>query len=139
MSDKSRRDLEILVVDDDSAIREINGFVVENLGYKAIYAEDGEEGLKLAYERKPALILSDYDMPKKNGMELYAALIKRGFEDRMIMISATDEETLDKSAKSLGVENRLTIVKKPYNIENLSELISEKVRAYKEENKIKED
>ena len=134
------KNLEILVVDDDSVIREMNGFVVENLGYKAVYAEDGEEGLRLACERKPALILLDYDMPKKNGMELYAALIKRGFEDiddRMIMISATDEETLDKSAKSLGVENRLTIVKKPYNIENLSELISEKVRAYKEE-RIKE-
>lgn len=59
----------ILVVDDGRAIRALICQVVENLGYKAIPAESGEEALGLFVENDIDLVVLDVEMPGIDGFE----------------------------------------------------------------------
>ena len=60
----------ILIVDDERDIVETLAFMLKQKGYECIAAYDGEEGLKLAKEEAPDLIILDVMMPKINGYKI---------------------------------------------------------------------
>ena len=62
-------DRKILIVDDEKNIVEIIAFNLKKEGYQVIKAGDGEEGVKMAMEENPDLILLDIMMPKMDGYE----------------------------------------------------------------------
>jgi len=64
----------ILVVDDEPHIVHVVSLKLRNAGYEVITAEDGEEALALALQRRPALIITDYQMPFMSGLELCTSL-----------------------------------------------------------------
>lgn len=59
----------ILVVDDNEQNRELLQDVLTHYGFSVLLARDGAEGVKLAREKQPALILMDIQMPVMNGLE----------------------------------------------------------------------
>lgn len=64
----------ILVVEDEQAyLTLLHDQLVKN-GYEVIDAHDGEEGLKLAVDQRPDLILLDIVMPKVDGMKMLKSL-----------------------------------------------------------------
>nr|WP_283812741.1 ATP-binding protein [Bradyrhizobium tropiciagri] len=69
-SDVSRGTEAILIVDDDSDVREIMSSVLSDLGYGVRDVASGEEGLKLLNEFYPDLLVLDFGMPGANGAEV---------------------------------------------------------------------
>ena len=63
----------ILVIDDDSDIREVVGEALEFAGYEVATAREGREGLALCRSFRPTLILLDLMMPGMSGWEFRAA------------------------------------------------------------------
>jgi CheY-like chemotaxis protein len=61
----------VLVVDDDDNTRRFLTVALEENGYEAVTAADGDEGYKKLQEMKPDLILLDVMMPKKTGFSLF--------------------------------------------------------------------
>ena len=61
------RKIKILLVDDDVDFVESTKTVLESKPYEVIVASDGDEGLRLAKEKNPDLILLDVIMPVKDG------------------------------------------------------------------------
>ncbi|SEM26167.1 Response regulator receiver domain-containing protein [Stigmatella aurantiaca] len=59
----------ILLVDDDLDVVEIYAEFLEQLGYSVTSAPDGEKALALAAVLKPDLIITDFSMPRMNGLE----------------------------------------------------------------------
>jgi DNA-binding response OmpR family regulator len=59
---------EILVVDDERAVRSAFKALFESEGYTVLLAKDGDEAVKIFLERRPSLVLMDIMMPKKNGI-----------------------------------------------------------------------
>ena len=66
----------VLVVDDDESTRRFLTVALEENGYEAVTAEDGDDGLKKVQESPPDLILLDVMMPKKTGFTLFKQLRK---------------------------------------------------------------
>lgn len=64
----------ILVVDDDAAQRRIFSKYLEFTGFHVLEAADGEEGLRMVRQHRPALVLLDLAMPVKDGWETLAQL-----------------------------------------------------------------
>lgn len=64
----------ILLVDDEQALLEVLSFVVRRIGHTPVLAHDGDEALAIARVHRPHVILSDYMMPRRNGLELCAAV-----------------------------------------------------------------
>jgi len=59
----------ILIIDDEPDARAYLKAILEESGYETMTASDGEEGLKIAQETPPSLILLDLMMPKKSGVK----------------------------------------------------------------------
>lgn len=60
----------ILAADDEAHILHVLNLKLTNAGYQVITAEDGEEALVMALEQKPDLLITDFQMPYMNGLEL---------------------------------------------------------------------
>ena len=73
--------LNILVVDDDESVRSILVLGLERAGYAVDTANDGVEGLEKLRTAKYDLLISDYQMPRLNGLEL----VKRLRSERMTL------------------------------------------------------
>lgn len=64
----------ILVADDEAALLETLSEILIDLGHIVLAAHDGDEALALARANLPDVIVSDYMMPGRNGLELFRAL-----------------------------------------------------------------
>src|SRR5690554_6970922 len=64
-----KKDITILLVDDEPDILEIIRYNLEAEGYRVKTADNGQKGVVLAKKLKPQLILLDVMMPKMDGME----------------------------------------------------------------------
>jgi two-component system, OmpR family, phosphate regulon response regulator PhoB len=85
----------VLVVEDESALITLLRYNLEREGYRVFQARDGEEGLLLASEVQPDLILLDWMLPQLSGIEVCRRLRSRG-ELRnvpVIMLTARGEES----------------------------------------------
>ncbi|MCL1464836.1 PP2C family protein-serine/threonine phosphatase [Argonema galeatum] len=61
---------QIVVIDDDPAIQLVLTRLLKKQGYDVTAAKDGQEGLALAQQLHPALIICDWMMPRMNGIEV---------------------------------------------------------------------
>jgi len=64
----------ILIVEDNEKNRKLERDVLQFHGYQIMEAVTGEDGLRLAGERPPALVLMDIQLPGMSGIEALAAL-----------------------------------------------------------------
>ena len=64
----------ILIIEDNEKNRKLERDVLQFNGYETIESETAEEGIRLAQERHPALILMDVQLPGMNGIEALARL-----------------------------------------------------------------
>ena len=77
----------ILLVDDDEAIRRSLDKILSYEGYETVLAANGSQGMNLALQENPDLILLDIKMPRIDGMEVLETLVKQGTTAPVIMIS----------------------------------------------------
>lgn len=70
-------DKKILVVDDEVHIVQVVAIKLRNNGFEVITAENGAEGLDLAIQERPDLIVSDFQMPVMSGVEMIENLRAR--------------------------------------------------------------
>ena len=82
----------VLVVDDDNALRDTIGLLLESEGFRPSLAADGRSGLKLALTQKPALMLVDLRMPGLGGVEVCKQIRAAGMNTPIIVLSAIGEE-----------------------------------------------
>jgi CheY-like chemotaxis protein len=66
--------MKVLIVDDDDNSRELLKGLVEEQGYPAVVAPDGQRGLESFRSVRPDIVFSDVRMPKMNGLELLEAI-----------------------------------------------------------------
>ena len=71
---KYRRDLPVLVVDDDASVRQLLRRILEEEGYTVVEADNGRVALERLGERVPGAILLDLMMPEMDGFEFLSAL-----------------------------------------------------------------
>lgn len=103
----------VLVVDDDKLIQK---FFIEILEYKyEVYvANNGDEGLKLASEFMPDMLMLDVMMPQKDGFEVCTILRNDKKFDKSIIIMVTGLNDRDSKMKALKIGADDVIIK-PFN------------------------
>jgi len=104
----------ILVVDDDQYIRLILQKRFVSRGYTVLLAEDGEKGLEVAKAETPDLIISDWMMPKMDGLE-FCRRVKQDEKLRytyFIILTARDTQDDKVEGIETGADDFVT---KPFN------------------------
>lgn len=113
----------ILIVDDEKDIVETLSFMLQAKGYEIISAYDGEEGLKLAKEEKPDLIILDVMMPKINGYKI-CRLLKYDAKYKnipIIMVTARSQDNDKLIGEETGADEYIT---KPFDFSDVLSVIN---------------
>ncbi len=110
-----KKDIKILLVDDEPDILEIVGYNLSNEGYKIETATSGIEALKIAPVFQPNLILLDIMMPELDGIETCEKLREKPeFTDTIIVFfTARNEEFSQSAAYDAGADDYVTKPIKP--------------------------
>lgn len=114
----------ILVTEDERDIRELIAFTLRFAGYEVVTAENGEEGVLMAAQEKPDMILMDVRMPKLTGYEA-CARIKANPELAdipVVFLSAKGQEAEIRTGLDAGASEYLL---KPFGPLELVERVKE--------------
>lgn len=115
----------VLIVDDEKTIVDILRFNLKKEGYDTACAYDGREGLRMAREENPDLILLDIMLPYMDGFEVCKSLRDAGSNVPIIMITAREEET----DKVFGLENGADdYITKPFSMRELMARVKANMR-----------
>jgi DNA-binding response OmpR family regulator len=122
MSEEPRRK-KILIVDDTKDILIVVSRRVQSWGYDAFTAESGEEGIKIAEEQLPDLILLDIMMPRMKGRDVCARLKANPQTAKIPVIFLTALGLADhiKAGLDLGADDYIV---KPFEPAELKERIA---------------
>ena len=114
----------VLIIDDESYVREMMRLMIEPLGYEVVEAENGAIASKFIQNTTPDLIITDIVMPEKNGIDVIMEVKKSSNPIPIIAISGgggiTGRFDYLEIAKLVGAEN---ILKKPFAMEELRSLV----------------
>ncbi len=112
----------ILLVDDDSALRDITRRRVEKRGFEVVIAENGAEGIEKAKAEKPDLILMDMTMPVMDGFEAIRRL-KADDETKAIPVIAMTAMAMSEEREQILACGANDYESKPINLAQLVEKI----------------
>lgn len=101
----------ILVVDDEVQIRRALSSILSTRGYQVILAEDGRQGLDLAIEHSPDLVVLDMAMPGMSGLELCVEL-RTWFAAPILILSVRGGDADKIAALDAGADDYVT---KPFS------------------------
>lgn len=106
----------ILVVDDDVTCRESIKKILEREGHSVLGVPDVDSALAVLKVRIFDLMVCDYRMPGRNGLELLSELRRRNSVMPVLMVSAFADPETEATAKRLGV---LAMLRKPFRRQQL--------------------
>ncbi len=106
----------ILIVEDDRALREGLALNLRIEGYEVLTASDGNEGVRMAFESRPDLIVLDIMMPGLTGLDILEALREQGERVPVLILSARDTTLNKVEGLKLGADDYLT---KPFDLSEL--------------------
>lgn len=117
----------ILIVDDEQDIVESLKFVLEVNDYTCFCAYNGEDGLKMAKEIMPDLIILDVMMPKINGYKI-SRLLKydKKYKDiPIIMVTARSQDEDKLIGEETGADEYIT---KPFDLDFVVQRVKEHLK-----------
>lgn len=107
----------ILLVDDDREIVESMRIALEAVGYEVLVAQNGNQGLALAEQAAPDLMILDMMMPERSGFLVLERLRRnQPMPLRIIMVTANEGSRHKNYAEKLGVDDYL---RKPFAMDRL--------------------
>ena len=128
----NKKDIKILLVDDEPDILEIVGYNLSNEGYQVMTAENGLEAVKIAKKELPHLIILDVMMPEMDGIEACEIIRKNpDLKDTIIaFLTARGEDYSQVAGFDAGADDYIT---KPIKPKVLVSKVKALLRRFKEQ------
>jgi DNA-binding response OmpR family regulator len=115
----------ILLVEDDPKLAEFIATELSLEGYDVTIATNGMDGLSMARDLQPDLLILDWMLPGISGLDLCLRLRKTGMEVPIIMLTAKDEIPDRVAGLNAGADDYVT---KPFSIEELLARVKARLR-----------
>lgn len=133
-----KKDIKILLVDDEPDILEIVGYNLTAEGYQVLTAKNGVEGVAMAKKKAPHLIILDVMMPEMDGMEACEKIRKiSGLENTIItFLTARGEDYSQVAGFDAGADDYIT---KPIRPKVLVSKVKALLRRLKEDDQGQDD
>ena len=117
--------VKIAVIEDDENMRLLIAQRLIQEGFQVIEAAEGNAAQALILEEQPHIVLLDWMLPGKSGMEICTALRQHDYAGIVIMVTAKAQDVDKIDAYHFGVSDYIT---KPFNMEVLIALLNNKVK-----------
>jgi DNA-binding NtrC family response regulator len=116
-------DVDVLVVDDDGALRSTCAQILRGAGYTVAVADDGEVALRLLDEMDVGMVLLDLRMPRRDGLSVLEALTA---PQLVVLVSAY---SLDEATRARVDSKVVTYLEKPVPPDRLLGTVAETLRS----------
>jgi PAS domain S-box-containing protein len=121
----------VLIIDDKpESVELLSEYILRPSGYAPLVATDSEEGLRLALEEHPDLLIVDQKMPKLSGLDILRALRENQCDIPAILITAYGSEAVIVEALRLGARDYIT---KPFDVDELLNAVDKTLREHEQE------
>ena len=119
----SPRALEVVLAEDSLATREVLRVLLEEQGFRVRLAADGEEALQRIAERLPDVLVSDVNMPRRDGIALTRAVRAGAATARLpvVLLTSQDDEAVRRAGAEAGADAYL--LKSRFNADLLAETL----------------
>ncbi len=115
----------ILIIEDDNILQKaLQEFLIGD-NFDVSGALDGEEGLKMASDKNPDLILLDIILPKKDGYEVLKELKANENTKKIPVVLLTNLGSINDVEKALEMGATTYLIKADYKLEEISKKVSE--------------
>ena len=121
----------ILIVEDELTLRTPMAFGLRDEGFTVIEAENGEQGLALAFAEKPDLILLDLIMPGVDGMAVLRELRKNPWGKEVPVMLLTNLNETEKITESVESKVYEYLLKSDWSLDDVVKKIKEKLEIKK--------
>ena len=111
----------VLVIDDEDLVRDVVARMIEDLGYSAVTASDGQSGLDLIEQRPIDAVLVDLTMPRMSGADVIAILRVKNPELPIVLCTGFDRDRR-------GPVQADAYLPKPFRIEALEQTLAKILR-----------
>ncbi len=125
---KNFEQLNVLVIDDDPALRELLGKVLGEAQHQVVLAESAEEALELLVHWTFQVAFVDHNLPGMEGLILGEYLRRNNPDMSIVMITGSDDPKVKRKSRDLS----LGFLAKPFDIRDILRVIEEYVVAAKE-------
>jgi len=122
----------ILIIEDDTTIRDTLEFSLKLAGYSILTAKDGEKGRQMAADHNPDLILLDLLLPKVNGFTVCKNIRSKDEAVPILMLTALDAEKDKLKGFDAGADDYIT---KPFSSDELLARIAVNLRRSRHQTK----
>jgi len=119
----------ILFIEDDTTLQESLGQVLKGAGFEVFHALNGEDGLKLAGEERPDVILLDLILPKINGFDVLKELKGSDNTKHIPVIVLTNLESPEDIQKALFSGASTYLLKASYELEDVLAKVKKALQA----------
>ena len=112
----------IMLVDDDPDILRLLQLIITRLAtsYTILTCTAGDVALEQAMQQPTPLVITDYNLPGMNGLQLTAALKAHAPATRVVLISGYISPDLERRARDRGVDS---LVRKPFQVDSLIQIV----------------
>ena len=111
---------DVLVVDDDDAVRAVTSEMLVRLGYTVVTAEDGARALRSLAENEVQVVLLDLSMPGLSGFEVYEALRRSGNSVHVVFMTGYASSEVD---ELVAADSGVGVLTKPFPLQELKDSI----------------
>lgn len=110
--------MDVLIIEDNMVLSYTMGLKLEQRGYAVTKTGNGKDGLELAIEQQPELLILDIMLPEMDGFGILRELRKRGLlkDMKVLILSAKGHEKDIKTGFDLEADEYMT---KPFSMEEL--------------------
>jgi len=117
----------ILIVEDETPLLRVLADKLSSQGFEVLQAKDGEQGLEIAKEKMPDLILLDIIMPKMDGITMLKNLRNDSWAKATPVILLTNVD--NPTTVAAAVENDMLgyLVKSDWKLEDVVRIVKEKL------------
>lgn len=121
--------INVLLVDDDIELLQSTKILLEHYDYSVIAAKDGQDGLKLAHEQAPDIIISDINMPILDGFGFFIKLQSSEITKTIpfIFLTGRGEDSDRRQGMMLGADD---YINKPFDPEDLLNVIKTRLNRH---------
>jgi CheY-like chemotaxis protein len=109
----------ILVVDDNHLLLTLVSKMLSRLGYEVSSADSGENGMRIIFNSKFDIVLSDFEMPGMDGVAFAARVKKSSPRTHVVIMTGAGMETV-RSRMSTAVNK---VISKPFTLAEIDETI----------------
>jgi DNA-binding response OmpR family regulator len=120
----------ILVVDDEKDLREALHTALKSAGFNVVVAENGKDGLEVAEQYSPDLILLDIDMPVMNGHQMLAQVRRASWGKKIPVLLLTNADDMTNISKGIELNSNDYIIKSQTSLQEIVTVVKQHLVGY---------